>query len=859
MNTAHFGIGRARSLLVALVIAVLGAGLTACTIPGPGGLPPNPSVVGSVNQVSVIKAPAAATVTLIDGDGTEIATGTTDSLGGYLFRRVESGRGYRVVTSSGSETGTSRPVRVTDRDAVPPQSLYANQQLVEPGESGGYTYLRTRDGTSLSAFVQLPGPAEDGPYPTLVEYSGYDPSNPGGSGTAIWRLLAPFYGYAYVGVNMRGTGCSGGAYDSFEYLQSLDGYDAIETVGAQPWSANIGMVGLSYPGISQLFVAQTQPPSLSAIAPLSATDDLLRSVLAPGGIKNDGFALSWIQARISQNRWPNPSGAGWVVDRIDNGDLQCSHNMQLRQQNRDAMGAINEIDHYPVEGDSAYPEGGDQLSPWMFVDKINVPVFIAGAWQDEQTGGRWPDMLDRFTSVPPGQFKATVTNGVHTESLDPEVHLRLTEFLDVYVAGRVPATPPFARVVAPEIWKQITGVPDIALPADRFTGVTDYATARATLESEPAIRILWETGAAPGSPPGAPLPVTESSYSAWPIPETTPTAWYFHPDGKLDTDATSISDDSARGQDSYVATPDARPRTNFSGGSGLWKALPNYNWTPLVDGTSLAYLSAPLPAPVSMVGTGSVDLWLRSSAPDTDLQVTLTEVRADGMERFVQSGWMRAKNRALDAGTSTPLLPRHTGYATDQESLPAGEFSEVRVELFPFAHTFRAGSSLRVSVSAPGGDRPEWAFITPPGGETNTIAHTEGRPSQIVLPVVGTVDLPAEPAPCPSLRSQPCRDYITPGAPTGVTVTPEGHGATVSWTAGPVPVGRRLIGYTVIASGVGGSSSGSGMTVGPEETEARFHRLAPETYSFRIVADYADGTSLAGSASPDTEIRPGPR
>ena len=32
-------------------------------------------------------------------------------------------------------------------------------------------------------------------------------------------------GFTVVDVNMRGTGCSGGAFDFFEPLQSLDGYD----------------------------------------------------------------------------------------------------------------------------------------------------------------------------------------------------------------------------------------------------------------------------------------------------------------------------------------------------------------------------------------------------------------------------------------------------------------------------------------------------------------------------------------------------------------------------------------------------------------------------------------------------------
>ena len=65
-------------------------------------------------------------------------------------------------------------------------------------------------------------------------------------------------GFAVVDVNMRGTGCSGGAFDFFEPLQSLDGYDVIETIARQPWvkGHKVGMMGISYGGISQLFTAR---------------------------------------------------------------------------------------------------------------------------------------------------------------------------------------------------------------------------------------------------------------------------------------------------------------------------------------------------------------------------------------------------------------------------------------------------------------------------------------------------------------------------------------------------------------------------------------------------------------------------
>src|SRR5213079_3647652 len=107
---------------------------------------------------------------------------------------------------------------------------------------------------------------------------------------------------------MRGTGCSGGAFDFFEPLQRLDGYDVIETIARQPWVKDhtVGMMGISYGGISQLFTAQEQPPHLAAISPLSVID-ATASTLYPGGILNTGFAVAWAKERQQEAQ---PAGTG---------------------------------------------------------------------------------------------------------------------------------------------------------------------------------------------------------------------------------------------------------------------------------------------------------------------------------------------------------------------------------------------------------------------------------------------------------------------------------------------------------------------------------------------------------------------
>jgi predicted acyl esterase len=159
------------------------------------------------------------------------------------------------------------------------------------------------------------------------------------------------------------------------------------------------------------------------------------------------------------------------------------------------------------------------------------------------------------------------------------------------------------------------------------------------------------------------------------------------------------------------------------------------------------------------MGSGSADLWIMADAPDTDVEVTLTEVRPDGTEVLVQSGWLRARHRALDEEASTALHPVQTHLEADAAPLPAGEFVPIRVDIYPFAHPFRAGSQLRVTIDAPGGNRQIWHWDTISSGETVTIAHDAEHPSRIVLPTLTGIDIPDDYPPCGSLRGQPCRPF----------------------------------------------------------------------------------------------------
>jgi hypothetical protein len=84
------------------------------------------------------------------------------------------------------------------------------------------------------------------------------------------------------------------------------------------------------------------------------------------------------------------------------------------------------------------------------------------------------------------------------------------------------------------------------------------------------------------------------------------------------------------------------------------------------------------------------------------------------------------------------------------------------VPLYYEGHAYRAGSRIRVRISAPNGDQPIWAFneTEPAGTAEIEIGYGNGMPSRLVLPEIAAGDVPDQLPPCPGLRGEPCRDYV---------------------------------------------------------------------------------------------------
>lgn len=668
---------------------------------------------------------------------------------------------YVIRADEGDTPLASERFTVLDRDDVPDPSFYddgdelqgtALDVLGSPVEGAemadGYDYIEMRDGVQLSAMVRFPdeGLYGDGPWPTVVEISGYGPSNPEAEepGSRIARSL----GYATVSVNLRGTGCSGGVFETFNPAQMADGYDVVETVARQDWVLNdqVGMIGLSYSGITQLYTAATQPPSLAAVTAQSVIADPWLQQW-PGGIYNDGFTREWLEEREAQAG----AGSGWVAERIDDGDATCESNVADHELGIDftAFGQALEM----------RPPAADDRDLRALAGDIDAAVFVSGAFQDEQTGPQFGSLLDDFDNA--RVLRASLWNGRHPDGYSPMNTMDVFEFLELYVAERAPEFPEglrdtFASVIGGEF-----GYPDSELPPNRLGDefADDYEAALAFYEDEDPIRVVFGSGLGTDEP-GAPAGVDEVRLEAWPPPEAEARSWFLAPDGVLADEEVADADDV-----SFDFDPDAGSTGVLADDYSTLGPLPAFDWTEFPDGRSAGLETEVFEDDVVVLGPGYAALDVLVEGPDgepvadADLQVSISEVRDDGVEHLVQNGWLRLGHRAVDDERSTELDIVH--HFTEDAYQPLdGESVAVQVPIPSTGHVFSEGSRLRVTLSSPGRSHVRWTFEPPEGVDDDT-RYTVGlggdAASALVLPVVDLdVDMPDE-IDCPALRGIPCR------------------------------------------------------------------------------------------------------
>jgi hypothetical protein len=570
-------------------------------------------------------------------------------------------------------------------------------------------YLSAPDGSSLSYTVVLP--SAQGRFPVAMDYdgysAGYDPVTDNGNASIANQLLAK--GFAVFGVNVPGTGCSTGSFwPPFRKAWAQDGAFALSWAASQPWSTGkVGMFGTSFPGFMSLYVAAQRPPGLVAIAPSAWTANFYDAVW-PGGIYNDVFPSAFDAVQIE--------GTGTAEqDAAEGRDTQCMQNFTQDHVDRaTGVGGGGPAQYVAVQApQNPYDEGLWTDLIWELQDAIpnvHVPVLSLNSYQDQVASAMG---LDYYSLLNPFTSWFILSNGSHGFAPDASGWVDETvAFLEHYVAG------------ADNGW-----------------------------QNTPKVQIWHDTGITRS---GDIAPSWVSSYGSWPLPTSTGTLYL--------GSANRLGHDRAAGSEAPDRYRYPVPAGSMADGQAVAGAsAPSNNlWSqPIPPGGNVSYTTSSLSNALDIVGPSSLDLWLSSTAPDTDVQATISEVRPDGQEQYIQRGWLRMSKRKLSPG-STATWPRPTYLKADAQPLKPGVPIYARIPIYPFEHIFRRGSSIRISIEAPVGITGTFGFLFNPTPATNTVWHDTRHVSKWVfntLPVTSPV--PPLPA-CGTVFEEPCRTNTEP-------------------------------------------------------------------------------------------------
>jgi putative CocE/NonD family hydrolase len=254
--------------------------------------------------------------------------------------------------------------------------------------------------------------------------------------------------------------------------------------------------------------------------------------------------------------------------------------------------------------------------------------------------------------------------------------------------------------------------------------------------------------------------------SAWPLPETTFTSYFFHGDGTLSTTSTT----GGEAPTNYTYDPAHPVPTiggSFSGTADLSLAGAfDQREKETTYGSKPPYLALKarpdvivfqteaLTLDTEVVGPIVVKLYAASTAADTDFTAKLVDVYPpskdypSGYEMNLTDGIMRARYRNS---------PAHA------ELMKPGEVYEFEIEPFPTANLFKKGHRIRIDISSSNFPRFD---ANPNTGEplglnrrtvtaVNSVYHDAKYPSSVTLPIVAR--------PAPTTEQRPRGPAESPG------------------------------------------------------------------------------------------------
>ncbi|MGJ5199573.1 MULTISPECIES: CocE/NonD family hydrolase [unclassified Bradyrhizobium] len=576
-------------------------------------------------------------------------------------------------------------------------------------------YVTMRDGCRIAVDVYLPeaidGAAPDKSFATIALFTPYYRRfklRPGGSGevnpnTGKFRDFFVPRGYAVVVVDVRGTGASFGTRDSFRSPKEReDSREIADWIVAQPWSnGSIGATGVSYLGAASDFLASTGHPAVKAIAPLFSVWDTYTDNYFPGGLQVTSLTQIYDELLIGLDHdrrdvlqkfsyYSNPDFEGpQPVDADTDGVL-------VREAVREHLANFRQTDFMAEfkfrEEALVYDPGfsSASFSPYALSAGVrrDVAILSVSGWCDG--AGYMNGAISRFLTMKDNPRHLLLGPWDHGARIDISPW-RTSEVVDFPLLGEV------LRFFDTYLLGWDTGLKNEA-PIHYFS-----------LHAQ-----AWRAS------------------RAWPPIEAQRTLFLTSGHGLGDTATHG-------GAESYKVdfTLGTGQQTRFERIAGVDSRSYYTDWQGRTD-RMLSYTSAPLVEAMELAGHGVADIWLSSSEPDAALFVYVSEIEADGTERYVTEGLLRALHRketpAPDSYSTT--WPFRSFSRADAAPLVPGAWECIRIPLLPTAWRFAAGSRIRLSIA--GADADHFAQVPHGRPPLLTVAFGGERPSALHLPLVAS-------------------------------------------------------------------------------------------------------------------------
>jgi putative CocE/NonD family hydrolase len=581
-----------------------------------------------------------------------------------------------------------------------------------------------RDGTRLALDLYLPaqdGNPLPGRYPTLLARTPYNKN--GSSAEARWFATR---GYAVVVNDVRGRYASEGRWRML-VDDPDDGYDIVQWIGKQPWcNGKVGTFGTSYVGGTQHALACAQPPYLGCMIPV---DSVSNTGIA--GIRHSGaFELrfmNWIFTIGAPNARAALADPGLKAALEQNGKLMPQHLRHLPiRPNTTPLKQVPEYESWLVEA----MRHGDDDAFWKqpgysVVDNVeryaDVPVYHVTGWYDSwcrQNVLNWR-ALSKAKKSPQKLIIGPWTHGSQARNYAGEI-----EF------------PPEAA---------------LAFNAWRLRWFEHWLNgADNGVEKEPQVK-LFIMGGGDGRKSEAGRLRHGGHWrdeQAFPLARTQFTPYYLKPDGTLNRERPNAVPVTFRFD---PQRPVPTIGGNLSSVGGLLDAggfdqrtrketLFATEQLPLSERRDvLVYQTEPLAENLEVTGPVVVNLYVSSTAVDTDFTAKLIDVYPRSPDYPLGFD--------LNIGDSITRM-RYRNSLEKAELMEPGKVYHVAIHLYPTANVFAKGHRIRLDVSSSNFPRFD---VNPNTGAPlqqhrrmvpadNTVYHDGQRASHVVLPVIPPAD-----------------------------------------------------------------------------------------------------------------------